>query len=523
MGLKSPKPPPATDYAGAAQAQGAANVTAAGQTTALSNPNQVGPYGSQTVTYAPDAQGNMQPTVTQTLNPDAQRAVTSQQRTQANLAGMGESLSGQLGGQYSQPFQSSAPAIQTSLGNQYSPRSQNDFAVSPMGAPAGAMAGPPGGGPAVGGFQGGGAPQGGVGPQSGGGSQGGAGLGAEAGGGPAGDAFGLAGSIDAEKYGKSKQELDLTDVAKMPVNAGMTGQQAIMARLQPQIQQQQAATAQQLANQGITPGSEAYNNAMRSQSQQANDLYSQAALQGINLDTAANQQGFNQAKDKAGLYNQGLGENFGRGFASQGMTNASIGQNFGQAQDAQKLRNAAIGQNFNQSLQTAQFGNDASNQALARELQLRQQPLNEINSLMGSSQIQNPQFQGYTGANVGAAPTLQGAQLQGQQAQDLYGQQMAARNANVAALGQVVGAGVGLAAAPMTGGGSLAGNFFKSDIRLKSNIVRIGDHPLGIGVYEYDIDGHRDWGVMAQEVLEVKPEAVLQHPDGYLMVNYGAL
>ena len=560
MGLKSPKPPPATDYAGAAQAQGAANVTAAGQTTALSNPNQVGPYGNQTVTYAPDAQGNMQPTVTQTLNPDAQRAVTSQQRTQANLAGMGESLSGQLGGQYSQPFQSSAPAIQTSLGNQYSPRSQNDFAVSPMGAPAGgagggpksgspppgamsggapagsqsfavspmgapagAMAGPPGGGPAVGGFQGGGAPQGGVGPQSGGGSQGGAGLGAEAGGGPAGDAFGLAGSIDAEKYGKSKQELDLTDVAKMPVNAGMTGQQAIMARLQPQIQQQQAATAQQLANQGITPGSEAYNNAMRSQSQQANDLYSQAALQGINLDTAANQQGFNQAKDKAGLYNQGLGENFGRGFASQGMTNASIGQNFGQAQDAQKLRNAAIGQNFNQSLQTAQFGNDASNQALARELQLRQQPLNEINSLMGSSQIQNPQFQGYTGANVGAAPTLQGAQLQGQQAQDLYGQQMAARNANVAALGQVVGAGVGLAAAPMTGGGSLAGNFFKSDIRLKSNIVRIGDHPLGIGVYEYDIDGHRDWGVMAQEVLEVKPEAVLQHPDGYLMVNYGAL
>jgi hypothetical protein len=282
----------------------------------------------------------------------------------------------------------------------------------------------------------------------------------------------LAGSIDAEKYGKSKQELDLTDVAKMPVNAGMTGQQAIMARLQPQIQQQQAATAQQLANQGITPGSEAYNNAMRSQSQQSNDLYSQAALQGINLDTAANQQGFNQAKDKAGLYNQGLGENFGRGFASQGMTNASIGQNFGQAQDAQKLKNASIGQNFaqaqsaqgqgfNQNLTAAQFGNNASDQALARELQLRQQPLNEINSLMGSSQIQNPQFQGYTGANVGAAPTLQGAQLQGQQAQDLYGQQMAARNANVAALGQVVGAGVGLAAAPMTGGGSLAGNFFK--------------------------------------------------------------
>lgn len=587
MGLKTPKPPPTTDFKTAAADQGIANVTAAGQTTALSNPNQVGPYGNQTVTYAPDAQGNMQPTVTQTLNPDAQRAVTSQQRTQANLAGMGESLSGQLGGRYSQPFQSSAPAIQTSLSrspmamqggpppgamagspppsdgdvNGYpgpmagspgpmagamgamagspagggpksgspppgamaggAPAGSQSFAVSPMGAPAG--------GPAVGGFQGGGAPQGGVGPQSGGGSQGGSQGGPAgdafglAGGGPAGDAFGLAGSIDAEKYGKSKQELDLTDVAKMPVNAGMTGQQAIMARLQPQIQQQQAATAQQLANQGITPGSEAYNNAMRTQSQQSNDLYSQAALQGINLDTAANQQGFNQAKDKAGLYNQGLGENFGRGFASQGMTNASIGQNFGQAQDAQKLKNAAIGQNFaqaqsaqgqgfNQNLTAAQFGNDASNQALARELQLRQQPLNEINSLMGSSQIQNPQFQGYTGANVAAAPTLQGAQLQGQQAQDLYGQQMSARNANVAALAQVAATGA-----------KFIPGYGTSDIRLKSNIVRIGDHPLGIGIYEYDIDGHRDVGVMAQEVLTVKPEAVAQRPDGYLMVNYGAL
>jgi hypothetical protein len=34
---------------------------------------------------------------------------------------------------------------------------------------------------------------------------------------------------------------------------------------------------------------------------------------------------------------------------------------------------------------------------------------------------------------------MQGAQLQGQQAQDLYGQQMGARNANVAALGQAAG------------------------------------------------------------------------------------
>jgi hypothetical protein len=205
------------------------------------------------------------------------------------------------------------------------------------------------------------------------------------------------------------------------------------------------------------------------------------------------------------------------------MQNSSIGQNYGQGITSAGFYNGAQNQGFNQGMQTAQFGNNASDQALARALQLRSQPLNEINSLMSGSQIQTPQFQGYTGATVGAAPTLQGAQLAGQQATDIYGQQVAASNASKAALGQIIGAGVGLAAAPMTGGTSLAGNLLKSDIRLKSNIVRIGNHPLGIGVYEYDIDGHRDVGVMAQEVLTVKPEAVLQHPDGYLMVDYGAL
>lgn len=62
-----------------------------------------------------------------------------------------------------------------------------------------------------------------------------------------------------------------------------------------------------------------------------------------------------------------------------------------------------------------------------------------------------------------------------------------------------------------------------SDRRLKSNIIRIGTHPLNIGWYEYTIDGHREQGVMADEVLQVKPEAVVTRSDGYLMVNYGLI
>jgi len=483
MGKSTPSAPTPVNYTQAAVDQGAANLKSGLQSAGLSNPNIISPYGNQTVTFDTTTNPDMpQATVTQTLTPAAQKALEAQQQVQLSLANLGQQGATTASKVLGTPFQYSGPDIQTSLGQQ---RSINY-------GPAGDAFGLAGGGPAA-------------------------------------DAYGLAEGIDAAKYGAAQRSLDLSGVAKMPVNAGMTGQAAILSRLQPQIQQEQAALNQQLANQGITPGSEAYNNAMRTQGQQANDLYTQAALQGINLDTAANQQGYGQALSSAGLYNQGLGQDFSQGLAARGLTNQSIGQNFGQGQAAQQLQNAAIGQNFNQAvtaaglynqaqnqgynqnLQGAEFGNTAAQQALAQQLQLRNQPLNEISALMSGSQIQNPQFQGYTGSNVAAAPVFQGAQAGGQQAMDIYGQQMAANNAKTAALGQIAGAA------------GQAAMMKYSDVRLKSDIVKVGDHPLGIGIYEYDIFGRRERGVMAHEVLAVKPEAVIQRSNGYLMVNYGAL
>ena len=61
-----------------------------------------------------------------------------------------------------------------------------------------------------------------------------------------------------------------------------------------------------------------------------------------------------------------------------------------------------------------------------------------------------------------------------------------------------------------------------SDRRLKTNIVRIGTRPDGLGVYEFDYiwGGGRRVGLMAQEVLEVYPDAVSEMPDGHLAVDY---
>lgn len=79
------------------------------------------------------------------------------------------------------------------------------------------------------------------------------------------------------------------------------------------------------------------------------------------------------------------------------------------------------------------------------------------------------------------------------------------------------------------GGASLIGSALTaaalafSDPRLKSNVVRIGAFPDGLGLYEYDIFGAREWGVMADEVADLRPWALGPEIGGFRTVNYGAL
>ena len=70
-----------------------------------------------------------------------------------------------------------------------------------------------------------------------------------------------------------------------------------------------------------------------------------------------------------------------------------------------------------------------------------------------------------------------------------------------------------------------------SERRVKENIVRIGDHPLGFGLYLFDYrpehraqwEHGRQFGVMIDEVEIVMPEAVSMDSDGYKRVDYGML
>lgn len=70
-----------------------------------------------------------------------------------------------------------------------------------------------------------------------------------------------------------------------------------------------------------------------------------------------------------------------------------------------------------------------------------------------------------------------------------------------------------------------------SDRAIKENIVRVGEHPLGFGLYLFDYKpayrdryGHgRHLGAMADEVARVAPEAVERHAEGYQVVDYRLL
>jgi len=70
-----------------------------------------------------------------------------------------------------------------------------------------------------------------------------------------------------------------------------------------------------------------------------------------------------------------------------------------------------------------------------------------------------------------------------------------------------------------------------SDRAAKENIVLIGTHPLGIGLYLFDYKPAyrqtwgcgRQFGVMADEVEGVMPEAVSIHADGHKLVDYAML
>ena len=213
--------------------------------------------------------------------------------------------------------------------------------------------------------------------------------------------------------------LDQSRVAAMPVTSGMTAEQAINSRLEPQIARNRVSTETGLLNQGLRPGGEAYNSAINLLGQQENDQRIQAALQGLNLQMAANQQGFGQAQTLNDIANQAEMQRYGAGISGSQLSNAAINQNYGQGVQSAQIRNAAQQQGFGQQLQAGDFGNQAqlasfgmglqdrnlANQSQAQNYQQAFQNLNSQNQAAGQNYAQNLGMENFRNASQ-----LQGAQ-----------------------------------------------------------------------------------------------------------------
>lgn len=167
-------------------------------------------------------------------------------------------------------------------------------------------------------------------------------------------------------------------------------------------------------------------------------------------------------------------------------------------------------------IQGTQTGLQARGQGFSEQAYQRNEPINTLNAVRSGSQVTNPNS---FYVNAPQQATTAGADYLG--AAGMTGN-AAIANANAQNAQQN---------AMMQGLFSLGGAAMMSDIRTKENIKHIGSMANGLPVYEFEykpefkgFGGEGKFiGVMAQDVEKVTPEAVIELPNGYKMVNYGAL
>jgi hypothetical protein len=303
--------------------------------------------------------------------------------------------------------------------------------------------------------------------------------------------------------------------------------QSAASRLDPQWQSRQDSLESDLANRGISMNSEAYSRAKADFDRSRNDAYAQAQMAAITgggeeaqrdfgMDLGLRQQQVGEIGQQGQFANSAQNQAFGQSLQGGQARNAANQSQFemlqnlrqlqlGQQQQAFGQQQAAGTQNFNQQLQLAQFQNQTRQNQLAEEMQRRGFSLNEINAIISGQQVGMPTFQGYNQAQASQAVDYSGA------AQQQYSAAMDAQNAKNAATGQAIS---GIASAAM----------MFSDRRVKADILRIGTHPRGFGIYSYRYIGERGLrvGVIAQEVARRAPELV-RSLRGVWQVDYAGL
>jgi hypothetical protein len=285
------------------------------------------------------------------------------------------------------------------------------------------------------------------------------------------------GQINTAGFNPFQGQINTAGISPFAIDPTMSGEEAIYgrhrARLDPRFQQEESDLRNTLANRGLFAGGEAFNRELGNFGRYRNDAYEQARrdaiTQGIQMGNQQRQQQFGEQQAQAGFANQ------------------------------------ARGQMFNEAGAQAALANAGRTQEIQERAFLRNIPLNDVAALMGTGQVNLPQFGAIPQVGV-AAPDYQGAVA------NQYAGQLSAYNQNQAnragLTNALIGAGTSAAIAI-------------SDRRLKKSIKKIGEWFKGINLYlfSYVWDDMPHVGVMADEVKKVLPDAVYT-VNGYDMVDY---
>lgn len=339
-----------------------------------------------------------------------------------------------------------------------------------------------------------------------------------------------------------------------------TYQEAVMSRLRPEIDRQRAALEQQLANQGLTPGSQAWKEATDAFGRQVNDARMQALLQGqqfaltegqfANQATqdafqgqlaqagfnnqsrqnmfgmgAAATQANNQATQaefdarsrqadvanqnaanlfaanmaRAGFNNQTQQQRFDAGLAQTGFNNQAAANQFQAGLAANAANNQSSMAEYQAGSERAAFANQLRQQQIQERLASRNQPINEISALLGGGQVSLPQFPQFRAGNIANTPV-------GEYVYRGYEQESKNWQAQAQMQAQAMGGMFSL------GGSLISGLFGLSDRRTKRDVRQIGTRHDGLAVYawryHWDAPNVTRIGVMADEVAKIYPDAV---------------
>jgi hypothetical protein len=287
---------------------------------------------------------------------------------------------------------------------------------------------------------------------------------------------------------------------------------ALMERLNPSLDSRRKQLEFSMANKGITMGSEAYKSAMDDLYQGENDARVSAILnagqeqtrlanleaQRAGFENSAQMQAYQQKLGNANFQNQSQQQAFQQGMQRNLFGNEVLQQNYDNRMREITADNATAlsGQNA----QIAKFNalNAARTQALNEAFAVRNQPINEITALLSGANVTNPNF---VNPNIAQIANTDYAGIQSDYNRQMFERAKAKSENRLGQFGMVADIGSQL--------GSSA--ILASDINIKENLLPIGKIDNGLTVFSYNYKGGalRNIGVIAQEVEQIMPDAVL--------------